>query len=155
MQNVENVENISNLFDEENKYFIRLARQANNSIFEDISLYSTQGVGSYVHHCPYRTIIKPRSTTDYSEIEFWLSKIREIVYNGVARNYGWACCKKCNPKELTPEGARKEIAARIILRYFRNKIPILKFKRSTVIFANLHIRQGLPLDIVNKISARN
>jgi gamma-glutamyl-gamma-aminobutyrate hydrolase PuuD len=128
MQKVDYVE-ITNLFDEESKYFIRLARQANNNIFEDTSHYSTQGVGAYAHDCPYRTISTPRSTRDYSEIEYWLSKIRGIVYNGVARNYGWTYCRKCNPKELTPEHARKEIAARIILRFFRNKIPILKFKQ--------------------------
>ena len=137
-------------YDESTKHLIRLAREANDSLLEDNDYYLNQGVGSYSHTCPFRRLPVARTQSEYTEEQYWLSALRGILYNGVARNHGWRYCKRCNPKELTAEQARKEIAARKITRYLRRKVPIIKFKRSTTTFANLHIRRGLPADVVGK-----
>ena len=137
--------------DEATKHIIRMAREANDSLLEDKSHYANEGVGSYVHTCPFLVLHSARTKREFAEEQYWLSALRGILYNGVARNHGWRYCRRCNPKELTAEQARKEIAARKIMRYLRRKVPIIKFKRSTTTFAALHIRRGLPADVVGKI----
>lgn len=145
-------DDIANLpFDEATKHIIRMARQANDSLLEDNSHYFNHGVGAYNHTCPFRRLQVARTQSEYTEEQYWLSSLRGILYNGVARNHGWHYCKRCNPKGITAEQARKEIAARQILRYLRRKLPIIRFKRSTTTFANLHLRRGLPADVVGKI----
>lgn len=145
-------DDIANLpFDEATKHIIRMAREANDSLLEDNSGCFNQGVGAYDHKCPFRWFPAARTQSQHFEQQCWISSLRGILYNGVARNHGWQYCHHCNPKRLTAEQARKEIAARKILGYLRRKLPIIKFKRSTTTFATLHIRRGLPADVVGKI----
>lgn len=132
------------------EYFVKKACEENESIRQDNSDYLNNGIGAYKHTCPYRSMPKARTSLEYRERQYWLSEIRGIVYNGVARNHGWRYCKKCNPKDLTAEQAVRENAGKIILRYLRRKVPLLKFKRRVVVFSSLHIKRGLPEDIVNK-----
>lgn len=145
-------DDIANMaYDESTKHIIRMAREANNSLLEDNSHYANHGIGAYAHHCPFRQLPASRTQREHAEEQYWLNSLRGTLYNGVARNHGWHYCKRCNPKGLTAEQARKEIAARKILGYLRRKLPIIKFKRSTTTFATLHIRRGLPADVVGKI----
>lgn len=132
------------------EYFVKKAREENESVRQDNSHYLNNGIGAYKHTCPYRSLPNARTSSEYREQEYWFSAIRGIVYNGVARNQGWRYCKKCNPKELTAEEAVRQNAGKIILRYLRRKVPILKFKRRVVVFSSLHIKRGLPEDIVAK-----
>ena len=145
--------------DEASKHIIRMVREMNSNSLIDNTLTTSYKKKSspfswdcsdYVHTCPYRGLYPVRSQYDWTENEYWLNSLRGILYNGVTRNAGWKCCFKCNPKGLSAEEARKEIAARKILGYLRRKVPIIKFKRSTTVFANLHIRRGLPADVVGK-----
>ena len=145
-------DDIANMaYDESTKHIIRMAREANDSLLEDNSHYANHGIGAYAHHCPFRQLPTARTQREHAEEQYWLSALRGTLYNGVARNHGWRYCKRCNPKGLTAEQARKEIAARKITRYLKRKVPIVKFKRSTTTFANLHLRRGLPADVVGKI----
>ena len=138
--------------DEASKHIIRMAREMNTeSLVDNTPSYAfSMDCSNYVHVCPYRFLLTPRSHSDWAENDHWLFCVRKILYDGVIRNKGWERCYRCNPKRLSPQEARKEIAARKIMRYLRRKVPIIKFKRSTTVFANLHIRRGLPADIVSK-----
>jgi len=131
--------------DEHAKYIVRMAREANDNLLEDTSAYATQGTGAWKHTCPFRPVSK-----NYTEQQYWLSALNGIIYNGVARNDGWRFCKRCNPEERLRHEVRDRIAGRKILRYLRRKVPIVKFKRSTTTFAMLHLRRGLPADVVDK-----
>jgi hypothetical protein len=143
--------------DEASKHIIRMAREMNtDSLVDNTPSYEHTSISkwdcsNYVHVCPYRFLLTPRSHSDWAENDHWLFCVRKILYDGVIRNKGWQHCYRCNPKGLKPEDFRKEIAARKIMRYLRRKVPIIKFKRSTTVYANLHIRRGLPADVVGKI----
>ena len=128
------------------KYIVRMAREANDNLLEDTSADATQGAGAWKHICPFGPVSKKPTDQQY-----WISALNGIVYNGVARNYGWRYCKRCNPEERLPHEVRDRIAGKKILRYLRRKTPIIKFKRSTTTFAALHHRRGLPADVVSKV----
>jgi hypothetical protein len=138
--------------DEHAKYIVRMAREANDNLLEDTSAYATQGTGAWAHHCPFAPAERTPTTPEQRKNrQNWLSALNGIVYNGVARNYGWRYCKRCNPEERLPHEVRDRIAGKKILRYLRRKTPIIKFKRSTTTFAALHHRRGLPADVVSKV----
>lgn len=137
--------------DEQTKHIIRMAREMNeSSLLQDNSPFFHEGVRDYLHICPYKNVHTPRNSGEYAQQQYWLISLQNILYCGVARNYAWSNCRSCNPKGLNAEQVVKQIAAGKILRYLRRKVPVLKFKRSTVVFANLHIRRGLPADVVQK-----
>ena len=138
--------------DEHAKYIVRKAREANDNLLEDTSAYATQGPGAWTHQCPFAPAERtPTTSTQYMERQYWLSALNSVVYSGVARNDGWRLCRRCNPEQRPRHEVRERIAGRKILRYLRRKVPIIKFKRSTTTFAALHLRRGLPADIVTKV----
>ncbi len=49
------------------------------------------------------------------------------------------------------ESEIKEEAAWKIICYLRKKLPTYRLKRKITIYANLHIRKGLPLEVLDKI----
>jgi len=137
--------------DEQTKYIVRMARQANDNLLEN-----TEGAGDWMHYCPFFPVFSPFEkgsvTRDrYMKQQYWLSALNEAVYCGVNRNNGWRFCKRCNPEQLSRNEVRNRIAGRKILRFLRSKVSIIKFKRSATTFAALHLRRELPADIVSKV----
>ena len=138
--------------DEHAKYIVRMAREANDNLLEDTSASVTQGIGAWVHYCPFAPAERtPTTREQQKDRQYWLSALNGVIYNGVARNDGWKYCRRCNPEQRPRHEVRDRIAGKKILRYLRRKVPIIKFKRSTTTFAALHLRRGLPADVVGKI----
>jgi hypothetical protein len=138
--------------DEHAKYIVRMAREANDNLLEDTSADVTKGAGAWKHNCPFGPLsIMPTDYQQHMQVQYWLSALNGVVYNGVARNEGWRFCRRCNPEQRPRHEVRDRIAGKKILRYLRRKVPIIKFKRSATTFAALHLRRGLPADVVSKV----